>query len=431
MLRATSRKAFGSIVSRKFTLNGNEKSDSSNCSNSNNSSSSSSTGQDNQNGSQRNASGKKSYQCRLEGFVDLQRMFFHSIGIFGSLIIIGHKFHTDCIRFKSSSPSFGTDYLSSPSLATSEDHHGCSFLYSLNKNLPHLVSNLNPSSYQQNFNVLPFHVLPVSSASSSSSSSLSSFESDKEIQHEESSIKDTNVIDRIVENMRSELDLFTDELKNLQASVLLQRNQIDKAISLLKSCPKSAKAMFNLGIVYESGQHDPINGQPNYSIASKYYTNAASLGHRMAHYNLALIYLYGKQPIEMDKAKGMSLLHRAAELGVQEAQQFVNRERLLYSQLRDIRIRHSEELLDKLNAKKTDITSKNNPTTDKNNNFHTSLSSPNFLTSIMSFLEPSVKDESTIKPTKINDSVASELFSFKEDETIYDSDDSLEVVFTD
>lgn len=213
--------------------------------------------------------------------------------------------------------------------------------------------------------------------------------------------------------MKHEMDVFADEFKNVKASMLLYNKRVDEAINLLKSCPNSAKAMFNLGIVYESGQHDPINGIPNYTNALKYYTNAAHLGHSLAHYNLALIYLYGKKPIQADPAKGMSLLHRAAELGVEEAINFVREQSLIRSEERDLRIRRSQELFDQI--KKTN-----------NNNFHTSQSSPNFLTSIIGFLEPTIKD----LPPKQSSMIDDELLS-SSDEAFYDSDDSLEIVFSD
>ena len=123
--------------------------------------------------------------------------------------------------------------------------------------------------------------------------------------------------------MKIEVDKYFQEYQNIRAVALLENNNTEQAIKLLKRCTSSSKAMFNLGLLYETGKHDSSKSEPNYQNALKYYTIAVSLGHTLAHYNLGLIYLYGKGKTQVDQIKGYDLIKKAAHLGVEEAQSFL------------------------------------------------------------------------------------------------------------
>jgi PREDICTED: predicted protein-like len=124
--------------------------------------------------------------------------------------------------------------------------------------------------------------------------------------------------------MKREVKNYFEEYQIIRAIALLENNNVDEAIQLLNKFQNNSKAMFNLGLIYEKGTHDQISFKSNYQNALKYYTIAMSLGHSLAHYNLGLIYFYGKGRVKTDRSKGFNLIKKAALLGVEEAKSFVD-----------------------------------------------------------------------------------------------------------
>lgn len=345
-----------------------------------------------------------------------------SIGILGSMFILGLKLHSNVCHYKSITKK------------QNNEKDTCSFLVSLFSSIPKFSSQSSYGTLSSINSVLPQHF--CSSSSDSTSKSQADQSKGKNIQGKLDPWRvssDSNFLDvfflcssknyhcfmifsfaetleQLCAELRSEMDLFSDEYKNLQAMILIENNKVKEAINLLKSCPKSAKAMFNLGLVYELGKNDPVANQPSYTEAVKYYLLASSLGHDKASYNLGLIYLYGKGSVELDKDKAFKFLQQAASMGVKEAQEFVNHENKIL-QKRHQRISQAERLL-KINLK------------PNNNKFHTSRSSPSFITNLVSFVQP---------PFEVSPLETQELKDMEgyRDESFYQSTDSgLEVVFT-
>lgn len=81
----------------------------------------------------------------------------------------------------------------------------------------------------------------------------------------------------------------------------------------------NAKALYNLGMCYETG-----NGvEKDLQQAVKYYTLASEANHPQAIYNLGLVYLEGSGGVPKDERLGLEMLHKASDQGLLEAQRYL------------------------------------------------------------------------------------------------------------
>lgn len=78
----------------------------------------------------------------------------------------------------------------------------------------------------------------------------------------------------------------------------------------------NAKALYNLGICYETGK----GVEKDLQQAVKYYTLASEANHPQAIYNLGLVYLEGSGVVPKDEKLGLEMLHQAGDQGLLEAQ---------------------------------------------------------------------------------------------------------------
>lgn len=187
----------------------------------------------------------------------------------------------------------------------------------------------------------------------------------------------TDRVTEICENLKSTTKSYQNELNNMIGVLLVQNGMAEEGKNYLSTSTECAKAMFNLGVIYESGQHDIANNQPDYDKAFTYYQTAASLGNKFAFYNLSLFYLYGKGSVEVDNDFANYLLERAAEKGVKAAQDYC--------------VEHKNSIIKtngRINALKNEIyknydgtIEKDHKSTDTNqkqqNSLHSSSSAPN------------------------------------------------------
>jgi len=147
---------------------------------------------------------------------------------------------------------------------------------------------------------------------------------------------------------------YVKEIRNHVGLSLITSNHGEEGVEYLKANETCSRALYNLAVAYESGQHVSGQSKPDLNLAFEYYDRAAKMNHKFATYNLALFYLYGKGPIDKDLEEGTRLLEKAHGMGVKEASAF-----------KDLK-----EMLEKRSVPVRTIT--------------TTSSSPNFLTSFFS-----------------------------------------------
>ncbi len=141
-------------------------------------------------------------------------------------------------------------------------------------------------------------------------------------------------IDDICKQLKSASIDYIEQLNNMLGVALIQTDP-EEAMQCWSNCKNSSKALFNMGVAFESGKHSS-DGTVDLKRAYDHYVLSASMGHKLAIYNLSLFYLYGKGHIQVDLKRANALLERAAKLGVKPAQQFCDRfksQKLLINQL--------------------------------------------------------------------------------------------------
>jgi hypothetical protein len=130
-------------------------------------------------------------------------------------------------------------------------------------------------------------------------------------------------IDDICKQLKSASIDYIEQLNNMLGVALIQTDP-EEAMQCWSNCKNSSKALFNMGVAFESGKHSS-DGTVDLKRAYDHYVLSASMGHKLAIYNLSLFYLYGKGGIQVDLKRANALLERAAKLGVKPAQQFCDR----------------------------------------------------------------------------------------------------------
>ncbi|RWS25922.1 hypothetical protein B4U80_13027 [Leptotrombidium deliense] len=98
----------------------------------------------------------------------------------------------------------------------------------------------------------------------------------------------TSRVESLIESLEATANEYTNELNNVIAMALLENGETMQAIKLLHSCQSSAKAMFNLGLIFQMGKHDLCSREPDYEQAMTYYEIASNLGHKDATYNMGM-----------------------------------------------------------------------------------------------------------------------------------------------
>jgi len=108
---------------------------------------------------------------------------------------------------------------------------------------------------------------------------------------------------------------FADELSN--AATAYQRGDYTTAFNLCEKLAEQglAKAQYNLGLMYKSGEGTP----QDYAAAIKWFTKSAVQNHVGAQYNLGLMYKNG-DGIPHDYKKAIKWWTKAAEQGHASAQ---------------------------------------------------------------------------------------------------------------
>ena len=155
---------------------------------------------------------------------------------------------------------------------------------------------------------------------SQSSSSISSSES---LKVEEKRTTQSDPIEDICNQLQTASIDYIDQLNNMLGISLIETDP-QQAMRCWSSTKTNPKALFNMGVAYERGLHSN-NGVSDLTQAFRYYTLSASMGHRLAIYNLALFYLSGKGGVNVDQSRAESLLRRAAKLGVEPAKNYIEK----------------------------------------------------------------------------------------------------------
>ncbi|XP_054161553.1 uncharacterized protein LOC128959584 [Oppia nitens] len=132
---------------------------------------------------------------------------------------------------------------------------------------------------------------------------------------------ETDPIEDLCKQLQTASIDYVDQLNNLLGISLINTDP-DEAIKCWSSSKSNPKALFNLGVAYESGRYS-ADGTVDLKSAFRHYALSASMGHKNAIYNLSLFYLYGKGDIAVDLDRAETLLRRAAELGVKQAEYYI------------------------------------------------------------------------------------------------------------
>ncbi|XP_064608112.1 DAP3-binding cell death enhancer 1-like [Liolophura sinensis] len=130
-----------------------------------------------------------------------------------------------------------------------------------------------------------------------------------------------NALDLVFTEFEDLCRMYTATGNNIAGLQHAARKNMSAAVHHWKEASKlgCAKAQFNLGLCYESG----MGVEPNLAEAVKQYSLAAASDHAEAVYNLALVYLQGGQGMEPDPDKGLTLMNKAAKLGLRQAQTYL------------------------------------------------------------------------------------------------------------
>ena len=116
---------------------------------------------------------------------------------------------------------------------------------------------------------------------------------------------------------------YIESLNNMLGVELIQSDP-KEAMRCWRSTKTNPKALFNMAVAYEKGVHS-ADGGADLKQAFNYYMMSASMGHKLAIYNLSLFYLYGKGGIDRDYGRAEALLNRAAKLGVKDAKDYIQK----------------------------------------------------------------------------------------------------------
>lgn len=135
--------------------------------------------------------------------------------------------------------------------------------------------------------------------------------------------KPLDPIEDICDELRSASIDYIDQLNNILGISLIETDP-RQAMRCWASTKDNPKALFNMGVAYERGLHS-AKGLSDLKQAFHYYALSARLGHKLAIYNLALFYLSGKGEVPVDYSRAESLLRRAAEMGVEPAQNYIDK----------------------------------------------------------------------------------------------------------
>lgn len=134
--------------------------------------------------------------------------------------------------------------------------------------------------------------------------------------------KEQDAIEEICQQLKHYSIEYLNHLNNMLGVSLIDKNP-EEALKCWSACTRSAKAVFNMAVAYETGKLS-VDGRGELSKAFEQYQIAAELGHKYAIYNLALFYLNGRGVVSVDTNKADTLLRKAAKMGVVQAQEYVD-----------------------------------------------------------------------------------------------------------
>ena len=131
-------------------------------------------------------------------------------------------------------------------------------------------------------------------------------------------------IDDICRQLETASIDYIDRLNNMLGIALIQTDP-NEAMRCWRSTKSNSKALFNMGVAFERGLHSS-DGIADLKQAFDHYVLSASMGHKLAVYNLSLFYLFGKGGVvSVDYNRAEALLKKAAKMGVKPAEDYIEK----------------------------------------------------------------------------------------------------------